>query len=521
MLIDVNQGVPESLDRKDFDICIVGGGVAGIVLAVTLAERGQHVALLEGGGFDYSDESQTLYDGRMSGLEAGDPETDRLRYFGGTSGHWAGQCVALDRYDFEAKPYAEGTGWPIGQADIDIYLADARAWLESGDSVGADDPLKIIRGDSFFSTKKPVSHSSAEGYEGDPTRFGEKYRDAVVGHQNISLFLNANALDILVDEQTKTVRHVDFVSLDGEHTGSVKANRHILCLGGIETPRFILNAGEGLHRAMGPSMDHVGRYFSWHPSLHLGYFIMNWKKISEDYPEILEWAQSDENNVAYLVPTPEYMERTESLNFLMHLNMLPTLDTANASWGDHVKRTLCSTDFSARLAESVYGEIWQCENARYDGVIYLLFEQFPNADSRIRLSEETDRFGQRKVDMDCRLNEQDFAAVRHAGLEIGKKFAEFDIGRVRLNPWIADGDASTLIAPDGEPTGSLWHPMSACRMAEFAANGVVDRNLQVFGTENLYICSSAVFPSTGHANPTLTITQLALRLADHLSDRVN
>ena len=54
-------------------------------------------------------------------------------------------------------------------------------------------------------------------------------------------------------------------------------------------------------------------------------------------------------------------------------------------------------------------------------------------------------------------------------------------------------------------------------MSETAATGVVDRNLKVHDLDNLYIGGSSVFPTGGYANPTLTITQISLRLADHLN----
>ncbi|NAS63212.1 hypothetical protein CVE36_19035, partial [Pseudomonas syringae pv. actinidiae] len=47
----------------------------------------------------------------------------------------------------------------------------------------------------------------------------------------------------------------------------------------------------------------------------------------------------------------------------------------------------------------------------------------------------------------------------------------------------------------------------------------VDPHLCIHGTDNVYICSNAVFPSTGAINPTLTLAALSLRLADHLHHR--
>ncbi|HEX5451187.1 MAG TPA: GMC family oxidoreductase, partial [Candidatus Limnocylindrales bacterium] len=72
----------------------------------------------------------------------------------------------------------------------------------------------------------------------------------------------------------------------------------------------------------------------------------------------------------------------------------------------------------------------------------------------------------------------------------------------------------------GEPVFSPCHHMGTTRMADDPADGVVDRDLKVHGTDNLYVAGSSVFPTgIGYSNPTLTILALALRLADHLGGR--
>jgi choline dehydrogenase-like flavoprotein len=58
--------------------------------------------------------------------------------------------------------------------------------------------------------------------------------------------------------------------------------------------------------------------------------------------------------------------------------------------------------------------------------------------------------------------------------------------------------------------------MGATRMAESPAEGCVDRNLKYHGLDNLYVLSASTFPSCSSANPTLTLSALALRLGDHL-----
>ncbi|MDZ7668764.1 MAG: GMC family oxidoreductase [Gammaproteobacteria bacterium] len=72
---------------------------------------------------------------------------------------------------------------------------------------------------------------------------------------------------------------------------------------------------------------------------------------------------------------------------------------------------------------------------------------------------------------------------------------------------------------EGQPPGNLgWghHHMGTTAMSKDVAGGVVGVDLRVHGSTNVYALGSSVFPSGGHANPTLTIVALAHRLADHL-----
>ena len=59
--------------------------------------------------------------------------------------------------------------------------------------------------------------------------------------------------------------------------------------------------------------------------------------------------------------------------------------------------------------------------------------------------------------------------------------------------------------------------MGATRMATDPAQGVVDADCRIHGLANLYVGGSSVFPTGGFANPTYTIVQMSLRLADHLT----
>jgi choline dehydrogenase-like flavoprotein len=92
------------------EVCIVGAGPAGITLALELAAKGVNVVLLEGGTLvPPGPDGLDLYRGEISGRKYRLP-ISRLRYFGGTSGHWGGWCRPLDEVDFAPKPNIEFSG---------------------------------------------------------------------------------------------------------------------------------------------------------------------------------------------------------------------------------------------------------------------------------------------------------------------------------------------------------------------------------------------------------------------------
>jgi choline dehydrogenase-like flavoprotein len=98
---------------------------------------------------------------------------------------------------------------------------------------------------------------------------------------------------------------------------------------------------------------------------------------------------------------------------------------------------------------------------------------------------------------------------------IAEEFGRLGVGRLRVN--------ELLFADDNRWCENLsWfgHHMGTTRMSDDAGKGVVDSDCRVHGIANLYVASSSVFPTSGFANPTLTILALAVRLADHIKSTV-
>jgi choline dehydrogenase-like flavoprotein len=118
-----------------------------------------------------------------------------------------------------------------------------------------------------------------------------------------------------------------------------------------------------------------------------------------------------------------------------------------------------------------------------------------------------------KIRLDWRLTEQDrHSFVQHVR-SIGREFGALGIGRLLIN--IEDDGQWPEVISGGN------HHMGTTRMHENPKHGVVDRNCRVHGIDNLFVAGSSVFPTSGSANPTLSLVALAVRLADHLKGRLS
>ena len=106
------------------DLAIIGGGVAGITLARTLAGNKTRVCVIEAGGLEFDPQVQSLYDGENAGIDYSTSQT-RMRFFGGSSNHWGGYCRPLDPIDFETRDWVPFSGWPFAFDELTPWYEPA------------------------------------------------------------------------------------------------------------------------------------------------------------------------------------------------------------------------------------------------------------------------------------------------------------------------------------------------------------------------------------------------------------
>lgn len=468
---------------EDIDYCIIGSGPAGITCARELAAEKRKILLIEAGGREWSEESQSLYVGQTIGDTYFDLDACRLRYFGGTSNHWAGWCRPLDALEFEGKGFANIGRWPIRRSDLDPYLARAMEILE----VEPPDPDVPLKGGMLREIDMSFS---------PPVRFAEKYGDGILASDRIMLCLNCNLTRMEV--AGGAISSIMVESYAGART-SIKARTFILACGGIENSRLLLWCNQAANGALLQGQaDLAGRYWFEHHLATVGEAILETGFVARR----TDPGKPLGDSMTLLALTPRMIAENNLLS--CSLRLLPTsggraraliedIACVAPTWANWAADALWAGNLCAHTLEATA-------------------EQEPRYENRVALGTAKDRFGIPRVELRWSRSELDLRTLREAARALGFYLAIQDIGRVRLEPWVL-GEAPYPT----EVEIAAYHHMGGTRMSDDPATGVVDRNCRLFGMANLYVIGSSVFPSGGHGTPTLTVIQLALRLADHLA----
>ncbi|HTV67081.1 MAG TPA: GMC family oxidoreductase [Rhizobiaceae bacterium] len=457
-------------------VMIMGSGPAGITVAMKLDAAGIPVVIFEAGSDDWTEESQDFYKGSTVGDPYFDLDITRLRYFGGSSNHWAGWCRVMDKHDFAAKPWVPDTGWPIGREDIDPYLGEVHDILDLED----------------FRPDLPISGQIrwVQLIKSPAVRFGEKFRGQIETSTNVALVLNTYVTELAGDGRKVTSAKV---WSEGREQGTVTADFYVPCTGGLENSRLLLWSNERSNGGVVPHAAALGRYWMEHPQFEGGNVILT------RYDEF----EVDAVHEAFFSPSPEAMAERRIMNLGIRLIEAPY------DYGKQIIADLaCVAPDMAEWAAGMMGL-----NLRCAAKLYVGWEQAPLATNRVTLSLlDRDHANVPRAELHWKKSEQERRTLLEGLRLFGETFAEIDFGRVRIADWILNGEDYPA---DQELAGH--HHMGGTRMGDDVEKSVVDRNCKVHGMDNLYVGGSSVFATSGQCNPTTTLVALAARLGDQLS----
>jgi choline dehydrogenase-like flavoprotein len=549
-------------ERIDADVAIVGGGPAGIVIALELARAGHGVVLLESGGVRPDPSVQRL--GDAAGV---DPHHVAMslatrRQLGGASNVWGGRCVPFDPVDFESRPLAGESSWPVGYEEISAYFQRACEWCCCGDAVFDADRIPALAGRSIVPgfIDDEVRAGELERWS-LPTNFGRVYREEIERSPSLRLETGLTCTEIVPEVggpvgAGRSVSHLEARGLDGRRA-EIRARRYVIAAGGLGSTRLLFASSREDPDGIGNHSGHLGRWYMAHVEARVGRVRFTTPAERTIYAHerdddgvyvrrrftIGAGAQADHGlpNLAMWMVNPEIGNATHgsgilSFVYLMLASPLGRYCVAEGIRQAHIEAGRPSparvhlrnvvrdigpaTAFAAgfgyrrflRRGRKVPGFfVPSAENAYpllYHG------EHLPHRQSFVEPSDERDALGMPRLRTHLHFSEEDVTSVGRAHRVLDRSLREQGLGRVEM--LYDDVDAAVR-----EQLFGGYHQAGTTRMSSLAEDGVLDRDLAVHGFDDLFVAGSSAFPTSGQANSTFTLVAFAIRLADRLAGELS
>jgi choline dehydrogenase-like flavoprotein len=523
MIVEPGADLP---DLTDVDVCIVGGGAAGITLAVELSGSGRRVVLLQEGGLRPSSDDE-----RVEEVLPGNPPVLGKNhaigsYLGGNTNHWYGNSRPLEPVDFMRRPWVPHSGWPVDGDELGPFYERAAALAGLGpsemfevDSVRADLPDEARPAELRALSTRIVQTTPVFS-------FADLHVDTLRTASDVVVLLGCHVRG-LVAGPASAVEAVNVVRADGSST-ELRARRFVLAGGGLENARLLLVSPELMERTPPDVARNVGRYFQEHWYYDFGTRLRH--RTTRKNPrlrlydgghgtreETVEHYRQDVRGAhvwAQLVLSEPVAAQERLPGIALWFSRALVAPPAVRALKTSVRRPRALLRaMAAVLSEPLVNGEYLVRKALMPNALprrltlIAQVEQVPDASNRVTLSTQNDRYGDPEAALHVRLDDEQ--RRHHArALEI----AADDLG--------LDG---AVLAREMEQKyqegsfGYFWHHMGTTRMSDDPRDGVVDRDCRVHGWDNLFVAGSSVFPTSGTAGPTLTIVALASRLAAHLS----
>jgi choline dehydrogenase-like flavoprotein len=561
------------------DLVIVGGGPAGLTIAREFANSSTRVIVLESGLLNETPIHAALSElenvgeprtaaqkQKRSSFHAADsqcwsPELQpygvRCRALGGSSHLWKGKSATFDPIDFAQREWVPHSGWPITRESLTGYLDRAAEALNLGPNV-YDDRLWSLMG-----LPNPTPWLAAEGFRSffwqfarsridqlDIMRFGQEF--AILKADNVRVLLNATATRIGLAENGSSFEHIEMSTVLGVRY-KVKAKCAVIAAGAVENARLLLVSKTVQPQGIGNSRDLVGRFLMDHAVAQVGTFKPS--DISKIIGTFRFYGVRQGGGPAHmymhgLAPTPDVQQREQLLNSAVYFmperspdDPLDALKRLMRRQSSQPMRDLWSVILGARLLANGAGikvlssnvtpkalkklivdvaiqyfpnfvvEEFQSRGLPHKlaGVsMEIISEQRPDPQSRITVAKRTDRLGVPLPRVDWHINNDERRTIVRLARMTQDALARAGLPSPILEPWIAEEriEDSNII--------DFAHTLGTTRMSSDPLSGVVDVDCRVHGVRGLYIAGASTFPTGGHANPTLMILALAIRLADTL-----
>jgi choline dehydrogenase-like flavoprotein len=503
------------------DVCIVGCGAAGSVLAKELAEGGWSVVVLEAGAWlstedDLRQDEVTMlgrfdWDDRrwLQGeelLELGHRRDGRG--VGGGTLHFGGVALRLWPEDFERRS-RDGVGedWPVGYEELRPFYDRVEEELQLSGPLSMPwgpkrDPYPQGPHEQTARDLLIAGGMEKRGIESVPTPLAI----LTTQHEGRSPCMNYGYCQWGCKSRAKTSMHVSYVPKAVRAGAEIRAGARATRLETREDGRIseVVYVQDGAEHRQEADVVIVSAFCIETPRLLLhsasSHYPDGLANLSGAVGKYLMAHVADSHIATFDQPVQMWSTAPGTLLSQHHYG---TQDGRSFSGGwSWMTASLFPGEFGKTLCRSrpgLWGEelVWYLRRYPNIAVLGTEGECLPYEGNRVELSDELDEFGvpRPKVTFDVGDNER---AMREAIHREAREILE------------AAGAEEVLISEGND------HTMGGCRMGSDPSSSVVDPNLKAHDHPNLFVCDASVFVTSGGAQPSQTIMALATRLADHL-----
>ena len=464
-----------NVSNNNFFAIIIGSGPAGICTALELERKRIKSLIIEAGDLVQNDEDLNYLNGKVVGDNYSDLKHSRLRQFGGSSGHWGGNCNPMLNENFN--------DWPISKKELKQYEKKAR------------DVLNLKYKENFY-YENFSNNLNTYNIIWSNVKFADKYFNHVKKSKYIYLALRCNLKNL--EGNSKSIEGINCQSFDQNF--KLKARFYVLSCGGIENSRILLWSKK-LNNNLFDDRLPIGSYYMDHPYYSLGNglifyetFINHFKNNNIKNVPVLTC-----NGSLFISAKKMFLKNNDILNSGLYIWFKEIGEKNNI-----FKQVRCiAPNFIKNIYESLRVK------KKYEFNLSVQQEQLAINSNRISLNNEKDPMGIPFSTIYWKKSKSEKKSARLISEELSKLFIDRDIGRISLNDYLYNDKDYDVVAGN--------HQLGGTRIGTNVNDSVVDKNLKVHDKNNLFINGSSVFRTGGHSHPTYTIVKLALRLGEHLS----
>jgi choline dehydrogenase-like flavoprotein len=529
-------------------VCVVGSGPAALTVAAELAAAKQDVVLVESGGRDFDPAAQELSRATMSASTLVDVVANRRRQIGGNANVWLIKMVnrelgvrlaPLDPVDFQARPGQPRSGWPFERDTLRSNYEAAQRICQAG-PFDYSPPAWSGRTTGPWALDADRVESKVFQF-GPRAAFHRHLADQVAAAPTVTVVHDATAVELATTASDGPITGLRCRTLRGNGF-SVEAGRYVLAAGGLANPHLLLASNAVRPAGLGNEHDLVGRYLQDHPLLAGGSLELF---DSETWNRSTFYDMRDvggHSGLGYLALSPTAILAHGLGGLSATLFPRPSARRSRTmealrDYVDAARHRHLGRDQLRQLPQLVLGldylPLALARKLCWDQSLYHGFgrggwstmprlparfrrwevvppaEQSPEPENRVTLTRARDAVGLPVLDVHWRWSEADAERAGRGRRLLAEELARAGIGRLVVPP---DDDRPGLGLG-----GGTAHYMGTTRMHADPCRGVVDPDGRVHSLPNLYLTGSSVFPTSGYANPTLTIVALAHRLGRHLA----